>query len=182
MKILLLQGNPAADTKFDSYIEDLCSAYKERGFTVELEMLRDMDIRPCTGCFKCWIKTPGKCVIHDDAISIIEKYLSFDQVVLASPLILGYFSALLKNTMDRSIPLMHPHLEEVHGEMHHKKRYEKYPEIGIILQREETTDDEDIEIAHDIFKRMCINMRTDLSFVELTDKKPQEVAHAVDVH
>ena len=25
----------------------------------------DGTIRPCIGCFGCWVKTPGQCVIHD---------------------------------------------------------------------------------------------------------------------
>jgi len=40
---------------------------------------------------------------------------------------MGFLSSLMKNTMDRNIPLVHPHLEEVDGEVHHKKRYDKYP-------------------------------------------------------
>lgn len=39
----------------------------------ENEMYIDLSalkISNCVGCFGCWIKTPGKCVIRDDAVKV----------------------------------------------------------------------------------------------------------------
>ncbi|HOS38577.1 MAG TPA: flavodoxin family protein [Spirochaetota bacterium] len=183
MKILILNGNPdASDTGLDAYIAELGSRLAESGNDAELVTLREKKIRPCTGCFGCWIKTPGTCSIPDDAIELAGRYLAADVVILASPLVNGYLSSLLKNAIDRNIPIIHPYLEAVDGEVHHLKRYDRYPEIGILLQREPSTDEEDIEIVTDLFKRMIINMRTTLKFLEFTDKPAPEVAHAVNIH
>ncbi len=182
MKYLVLNGNQGEDnTGFDNYLHTIVQKLEEKGNEVDTVLLRDKKIAPCTGCFKCWTKTPGECIIADDAREIAEKYINSDMIILASPLVLGYFSALMKNTIDRSIPLMHPHLEEVDEEIHHKKRYESYPGIGILLQKEPDTDDEDMEIAHDLFRRMCINMRTDLHFVMTMDQPVEEVLDAAAV-
>jgi len=183
MKILILNGNPYADDRvFEGYMAALKERLDESGHETDLVSLREKKIRPCTGCFGCWIKTPGTCIIPDDAIGIAGKYVSSDMVILASPMVNGYFSSIMKNAIDRNIPVMHPHLEEVNGEVHHLKRYDSYPDIGILLKPEESTDEEDIEIAKDLFGRMCINMRTNLRFVEFTDRPAAEVADAVDIH
>ncbi|MDU2663418.1 MAG: flavodoxin family protein, partial [Clostridium perfringens] len=34
---------------------------------IDLSKLR---ISNCIGCFGCWTKTPGKCVIRDDAVKV----------------------------------------------------------------------------------------------------------------
>lgn len=183
MKILLLNGNPAAgDTAFEAYIDEFTSRLIDIGHTAEIVQLRGKNIKPCTGCFGCWIKTPGECIINDDGKNLAERYMASDLIVFSSPLINGYFSGLLKNAIDRSIPVMHPHLEEVDGEVHHLKRYDRYPLIGIILQREASTDAEDIEIAEELFERMCINMRTSLNFINYMDKPAKEAADAVNIH
>ena len=39
----------------------------------ENEMYIDLSalkISNCVGCFGCWTKTPGKCVIRDDAVKV----------------------------------------------------------------------------------------------------------------
>ena len=95
---------------------------------------------------------------------------------------MGYVSAIAKSALDRMIPLIHPHLEEVEGEVHHLKRYPSYPRLGLVLGREPFTDDEDISIITDIFRRAAINIRTTLEFISYTDSPAQEAADAVNVH
>ncbi|MDR1621948.1 MAG: NAD(P)H-dependent oxidoreductase [Synergistaceae bacterium] len=34
------------------------------------------EIKPCLGCFACWNKTPGTCVIHDDMSGIVAKIVA----------------------------------------------------------------------------------------------------------
>lgn len=183
MNILIINGNPAADRKdFDDHLERVVARLGAAGHTVDSVRLRDLSIRPCTGCFACWVKTPGVCSIKDDAATVSRRYIAAQHVLLASPLIMGFPSALLKNAMDRNIPLVHPHLEEVGGEVHHKKRYDAYPVISFILSREPSTDDEDIAIVTDIFTREAINVRSSLGFVHFIDSPVEEVLHAFDIH
>ncbi len=183
MKYLVINGNPYRDRKeMDGYINRLFDAIKSAGHEAQTLVLRDMKIKPCTGCFNCWVKNPGNCIIQDDANDVARQYIASDHVILASPLIMGFISSLLKNTMDRNIPLVHPHLEEVDGEAHHKKRYDKYPVISFLLEKESFTDAEDIDIVTGIFQREAINVRSSLGFVKFIDTPVQEVLNAIDIY
>ena len=166
----------------DPYINRLQEKLNTAGHDARVVVLRDLKIGYFTGCFNCWIKTPGMCSIQDDAIDITRQYIASDHVILASPLIMGFVSSLLKSAMDRNICLVHPHLEDVDGEVHHKKRYDNYPRISYLLEKEATTDDEDIEIATDIFRRQAVNVWTSLGFVHFTKTPVEEILHAIDVH
>ncbi len=183
MKILILNGNPdPAKGNMDPYLARLREQLSAAGHDVKVIVLRDKKIGYCVGCFNCWLKTPGLCTIQDDAIDITRQYIASDHVILASPLIAGFPSALLKRAMDRNICLVHPHLEDVAGEVHHKKRYDKYPLLSYLLEKEATTDDEDIAIVTDIFRRQAVNVWTRLSFVHFIQTPVEEVIHAIDVH
>ena len=37
---------------------------------IRLIDLSGLQITNCVGCFGCWTKTPGKCVIRDDAVKV----------------------------------------------------------------------------------------------------------------
>jgi len=183
MKILILNGNPHKNKgNMDSYLAGLQDQLEAGGHEVNSVVLRDKKIGYCTGCFNCWLKTPGICTIQDDAIDITRQYIASDHVILASPLIMGFASSLLKSAMDRNICLVHPHLEDVDGEVHHKKRYDKYPRISYLLEKEAATDDEDIAIATEIFRRQAVNVWTSLSFVHFTETPMEEILHAINVH
>jgi len=183
MKVLILNGNPAPGKgSMDRYIDSLREHLQAAGHDARSITLRDKKIGYCVGCFNCWLKTPGICTIKDDAIDITRQYIASDHVILASPLLMGFMSALLKSAMDRNICLVHPHLEAVDGEVHHKKRYDKYPLLSFLLEKEAATDEEDIAIATEIFRREAINVWTRLGFVHFTETPVEEVVHAIDIH
>ncbi|TFG71263.1 MAG: flavodoxin family protein, partial [Anaerolineales bacterium] len=74
MKIAILDGNPdSADQAFDRYLVELRNVLSNTGHDVTLLMLRDMDIKYCTGCFGCWVKTPGECVVQDDSAVVCRQ-------------------------------------------------------------------------------------------------------------
>ena len=183
MKILILNGNPpGGNGQIDSYIDRLVEKMKSAGHDVTAITLRDHKISPCIGCFQCWVKTPGICSIDDDARDITRQFIAAQHVILASPLMMGFPSFLLKNAMDRNICIVHPHLEEVDGEVHHKKRYDRYPVISLILEKEADTDEEDIDILKDIFRRQAINMWSSVGFIHFTESPIEEIIHAITFH
>lgn len=43
--------------------------------------LATMKISPCVGCYGCWTRTPGKCVIRDDATRVYPHIAQSDRVL-----------------------------------------------------------------------------------------------------
>lgn len=180
-KITILNGNPGNRAHgLDSYLEEVETLLESRGHEITSFDLRGMDIRYCTGCWGCWVKTPGECVVKDDSARICRSVIGSDFLLFASPVIMGFTSALLKRACDRLIPMIHPYFEIVNGEVHHRARYDKYPAIGVILEKSEDTDQEDIEIIGDIYSRMAINLKSELCMIRLTEDSAGEVADAID--
>jgi hypothetical protein len=68
----------------------------------------------------------------------------------------------------------------VQGEIHHKKRYDSYPKLGILLEKSKDTDEEDIRIITDIYKRFALNFKTELCFSGVTETDIEEVSCAID--
>ena len=178
MKVLFLNGNNQ-NSSLDNFISSLSKILENRKCSVSELKLRDMKFSPCRGCFNCWVKTPGVCVFKDDGDLICREFIHADLVILASPIIMGYPSAIAKNALDRVIPLIHPYLEDIAGEVHHMKRYDSYPELALLLEKMEDTDDEDIEIIRDIFQRSALNLQSKLKFLKLTTSSIEEVANAI---
>ena len=96
-------------------------------------------------------------------------------MIFASPLIYGFTSALLKKLTDRLITLIHPYIFQISGECHHEARYEKYPDFGLLLQRENDSDDEDIEIVRNIYKRISISLHSEMKFMQWIENPIEEI-------
>ena len=82
-------------------------------------------IHPCTGCFGCWVRTPGQCVIWDAYGDMGACIAQCDELVLVSRCCYGGPSPFVKNVLDRSIGYIHPCFVIKGGEMHHRQRYPK---------------------------------------------------------
>jgi multimeric flavodoxin WrbA len=61
---------------------------KEAGAEVSIHYTQRLNIKPCTGIFQCWYKTPGKCYINDDMQMLYPKLREADIWVFAIPVYL----------------------------------------------------------------------------------------------
>ena len=183
MKVVILNGNPdPAGQQFADRINKLCSSLETKGIEVNHIRLRNHNIISCTGCWGCWVKTPGECLFRDDSREIRKEVIRADLLIFASPLIMGFTSALLKIMQDKLIPLVLPYIELVDNECHHEKRYEKYPKLGLVYASEPETDREDIQILTDIYKRLAINLRSELQFSKSIEEPLENLIHEIEHH
>lgn len=117
----------------------------------------DGSIRPCIGCFGCWVKTPGQCVIRDRYGDMGEALSKCDEVVLISRCCYGGFSPFVKNVLDRSISYIHPYFLLENGEMHHRSRYSHRLNMSVYFYGDELSE-QDKEIARSLVKANSINL------------------------
>lgn len=178
MDCLILNGNPKP-SDFDDYLEGFAAELRRRKHAARRLDLRDLRLDPCVGCWSCWWKTPGHCARKDDMASLYPSMVAADLVVWASPLVLGTVSALLKTAQDRFVPLAHPYIEIVDGECHHRHRYVRNADIGLIVERDASDTDEDVAITRRLFERFGKNTRSRLRVVaEAHTMTSEEAAHA----
>ncbi|HKM20509.1 MAG TPA: flavodoxin family protein [Lachnospiraceae bacterium] len=126
MKILIINGSPKGD---NSNTMKLTRAFIEGLGNAEVRevSVSKMQITPCKGCFGCWIKTPGKCIIQDDMESVIESQLWADIIIWSFPLYYFNIPGAMKNVMDRQLPMALPDMIEVEGNVgngSHPARYD----------------------------------------------------------
>lgn len=76
------------------------------------------DIHHCIGCFGCWVKTPGKCVIFDGYEEIGGNIGKCEELILVSRCYYGSVSPFVKMALDRALSYIHPDFVIRKGEMH----------------------------------------------------------------
>ena len=176
MRITILNGEPNPATPFHSYLGALTDRLVNLGHEVAKLDLVNLDLKGCSGCFNCWVRTPGECSKLDDSAAVCRAVLNADLVLLAAPIVMGFTTALLKRGADQMIPLIHPYFVVEGGEVHHRARYAHYPQMGLLLGADADTDAEDIEITTAMWRRMARNMKSHLAFVAVADRSAEEVA------
>jgi multimeric flavodoxin WrbA len=99
MKILAVAGSPRRGGNSDTLLEQAIDGAQSAGATVELAILSQLDVHPCTGCESCF--ADGRCVVGDDYQDLYDKVLEADAVMLASPVYFTNVSGWTKAFIDR---------------------------------------------------------------------------------
>jgi multimeric flavodoxin WrbA len=166
MKILAINGSPRGRrSNTDRILQPFLEGAREAGAETETVYLKDLKINHCLGCFTCWTKTPGVCVHKDDMAALFPKVRQADVVVYATPLYVFTVSGLMKDFMDRLLPLADPHIVQRGAHYTHPPRYTDGPSVrrvvlisncgfperhhfsGLVETFRRYTDDPDTELA-----------------------------------
>lgn len=156
MKAIIFNGSGEGDALTGGIGSALTRMLGDNGWEVTAFSLPGMDIAYCHGCFNCWVKTPGICVIDDAGRDLTRMAAQADLMVFLTPVTFGGYGSALKRAVDRLIPNLLPYFTRVHGEVHHKFRYPK-PSKMLAVGTMDVTDDEMAEIFRLLHRRNSIN-------------------------
>lgn len=84
--------------------------------------LSSLKIANCTGCFGCWTRTPGKCVMRDDATRVYPYIAASDTVLYVSRVKYGGYDSVMKRMLERAIPVQQAFIRIFKNETHHVQR------------------------------------------------------------
>ena len=124
--------------------------------STEFINLSNLKIANCIGCCGCWTKTPGKCVIRDDAVKVYPKIAASDRVLYISKVKYGSYDTPMKTMLERAIPVQQAFIRLLHGETHHVQRA-VVPKRAAIIGYGDISDEEK-EIFTQLVNRNASNM------------------------
>jgi len=106
VKVVAINSSPQMNEGHTAIILNLfVDGMREAGADVELLFTKKLKILPCTGEFKCWGETPGKCYIRDDMDVVLPKLRDADTWVLGIPLYVP-MPGEMQNLLNRTMPLL----------------------------------------------------------------------------
>jgi multimeric flavodoxin WrbA len=77
----------------------------------------------CTGCYKCWLKTPGACAINDGLKDIGALLGNSEETIIISQNTYGGYSEQVKRVFDRSISGSLPFFTFRSRKLRHTRRH-----------------------------------------------------------
>lgn len=102
-KVLIISTSLRTGGNSDTLAEEFAKGAVETGNIVEKISLKKKEIQYCRGCLAC--QNTKECVINDDMKEILEKMLSADVLVFATPIYFYEMSGQMKTFLDRTNPL-----------------------------------------------------------------------------
>jgi hypothetical protein len=157
MHAVILDGSERDDSATGMVHQVINDELRRFEWSVESVALCDLEVADCKGCFGCWTRTPGVCIIDDAGRDIAKSAVQCDLLILLTPVTFGGYSFTLKKAIDRLIPNVLPFFKKIGGELHHVPRYDRYPHfVGIGVLSEPDAELEGVFSA--LVERNAINL------------------------
>ena len=166
MNAVILNGSNEDETSLKIWENIITKKLETQGWQVNTVELRNKKLATCIGCFGCWIKTPGQCILNDEGQEIAKTVARSDFMILLTPITFGGYSYQLKKMLDRLIPNLLPIFTKINGEIHHKPRYIKNPKL-LALGYLSEHDEESERIFEELVGRNAINMSNPANHAEI---------------
>lgn len=99
MHIVGIMGSPRRNSNTEILLDAALSAAAESGATTQKVVACELNIHPCTECYRC--EANGLCVLSDDMSGLYDALIAADRIVVASPVFFYGFSAQTKALIDR---------------------------------------------------------------------------------
>lgn len=87
----------------------------------------------CQGCFNCWLKNPGQCMINDSLKHIGGIIGQCEEMIIVSENCYGGYSPQVKTILDRSISTSLPFFTYRNRRLHHRLRYKNDLVLTVLL-------------------------------------------------
>ncbi len=159
MNVLVLDGGPrdARGASCRALAALAAAEARSMGHDVTAFELDGLAVKPCQGCFACWLKHPGVCAIEDDQERVLRAMATSDIQVWITPVTFGGYSPALKKALDRFIPNILPFFAVREGETHHPPRYERRRSL-VVLGTLPAADEGAERIFHHLVGRNALNL------------------------
>jgi len=134
MKGLIVNGSPRGRKSNSKIMSDFFEqGLVAAGVETESIYLSETRLEFCRGCLACLKGKQGRCVIDDEMNLFLDKYSAADWVVFTSPVYYYTMPAMLKNFIERLLPLStYQVYRHETGAFYHENRYLKQPKIALL--------------------------------------------------
>lgn len=110
MRVLVLNGSPRGERSNTLRLTTAFLSGFPSDTETEIAHLNSLNIKPCMGCFSCWTKTFGECVLNDDMQTLYPKIAAADVIIESFPLYFFGMPSVFKAVTDRCLPFMKTYL------------------------------------------------------------------------
>jgi len=104
VKIIGICGSPRKNGNSAAMLESALAGAVENGAEVERIDLFDLQYSGCKSCFACKLlggESFGRCAQRDDLTDVLDRILSADAMILATPLYFGETPGAVRNLLER---------------------------------------------------------------------------------
>jgi multimeric flavodoxin WrbA len=134
---MILQGSPRLRSGFtQTYLNYVLEGLNKSHVNIDIIYVYEKNIEYCRGCFSCWFKTNGKCILRDDMDEIIYKMENADLILLTFPVYVCGLPAKLKAVIDKFMNFVYPYMIPSYDKMltgHPKRSIKKQFLVGLTI-------------------------------------------------